>query len=206
MRAIKVVATGMWPVVAQGLNRILSTVKDLEFLGECPEGREGRACLRRVCPDVVVTGAPERLRELGRKVRLSQVLVFTEPLTEEGVYAAFEAGVGGCLSAAASPAEILEAVRTVAVGGRVMPAAVQALLAARRRRPELSPRERETLQLAAEGLSAKEIGKRMGVSENGAKIHLRHLYGKLDVGDRTGALLCAFRRGLLPLPTSPSMV
>ena len=200
MRAIKVVATGMLPIVAQGVNRILSTVKDLAFLGECPEGRGGKAFLKRTRPDVVVTGAPARLPELGRKIALSQVLVLAAPLTEDGVYAAFAAGVGGCLSAAASPAELLAAVRTVAVGGRVASEAVQALLEARRRRPELSPRERETLQLAAEGLSVKEIGVRLGVSEHGAKIHLRHLYEKLDVSDRTAAILSAIRRGLLQFP------
>ena len=197
MRAIRVVVTGMLPIVAQGVNRILSTVKDLVFLGECPEGRGGKAFLKRTRPDVVVTGAPKHLRELGRRISLSQVLVLAEPLTEEGVYAALAAGVGGCLSTAATVAEILAAVRTVAAGGRAVPEAVQALLEARCRRPELSPRERETLQFAAEGLSVKEIGARLGVSEHGAKIHLRHLYEKLDVSDRTAAIL---KGGADPMP------
>ena len=90
--------------------------------------------------------------------------------------------------------------RKVHSGGRVIPEAVSKTLAERRPHSQLSPREIEVLQLIAGGCSNREIGTALGIAEATVKWHVNIILSRLDVGDRTQAIVTALQRGILHLP------
>lgn len=98
-----------------------------------------------------------------------------------------------------SHADVTAAVRKVHSGGRVIPEAVSKTLAERRPHSQLSPREVEVLQLIAGGYSNREIGAALGIAEATVKWHVNIILSRLDVGDRTQAIVTALQRGILHL-------
>jgi two-component system nitrate/nitrite response regulator NarL len=130
------------------------------------------------------------------------ILIAADPPSDV-VYTAIAAGAAGYLTTGVDSRQLCEAISAVARGRTVLAPELQAGLAGqiRRRevpnRPLLSARERETLKLIAEGLSAPAIGKRLHLSTGTVKSHLTQLYCKLDVSDRAAAVAQAMRRGLL---------
>jgi DNA-binding NarL/FixJ family response regulator len=117
--------------------------------------------------------------------------------TEEHIYRALDAGVRAYLPKTTQRSELLEVIRMVHGGGLYQPATVRAKVTARRQRIPLSPRELAVLQLIAKGLANKEIADRLSLSEMTVKTHVRHLLTKLEVPDRTGAVLVGVERGLI---------
>ncbi len=96
-------------------------------------------------------------------------------------------------------AELLAAIRTVAAGGSYVPSPLAECLAERLRQPDLSPREREILQLIRKGRSNKEIGAALFIAEDTVKRHVSNMLQKLRVDDRAQAVAEAIRRGLIYL-------
>ena len=90
----------------------------------------------------------------------------------------------------------MKAVRAVAEGGTFIPDDIKAIYKARSEEPELTSAEREAVELLVQGLSNKAIAERLGISEDGVKVRLKHAYEKLGVGDRAGAISVAVRRGI----------
>ena len=97
-------------------------------------------------------------------------------------------------------AEIVGTIRDVRAGRGRLPPGIARKLAERRRRPELSQREIEVLQLLAKGRSNKEIAAGLRLAEDTVKSHLKTLFAKLDVQDRTAAAIKAIQHGIIPLP------
>jgi DNA-binding NarL/FixJ family response regulator len=95
--------------------------------------------------------------------------------------------------------EVISAVRAVQRGERVIPVAVATRLAEFPERSDLSERELEVLQLVARGLSNKEVARAIGRTDETVKIHLKNIFAKLDVADRTEAVTVALTRGLIHL-------
>lgn len=116
---------------------------------------------------------------------------------EEDVHLALKAGVRGYLLKEAKLPELAEAIRTVHGGGTWIPEGIANVARERAGQPDLSGREVEVLDLVAKGLTNKEIAGVLGFSEDGAKQHLRKIYGKLGVTTRAEAIAEALRRGIL---------
>ena len=113
-----------------------------------------------------------------------------------------EAGAQGYLLKAMSHSEVTAAIRKVHSGSQVIPAAVSRTLAERPPQSQLSPRELQVLELIAGGLSNKEIGKSLGIAEATVKWHVNIILSRLNVGDRTEAIVAALQRGIMQLPTA----
>jgi two-component system nitrate/nitrite response regulator NarL len=119
------------------------------------------------------------------------------------VYTAIANGAAGYLTTETDARQLCEAISAVARGRIVLAPELQTGIAGEIRlrevhdRPVLSDRERETLKLVAEGLSAPAIGRRLHLSTGTVKTHLQHLYEKLEVSERAAAVAEAMRRGLL---------
>jgi two-component system, NarL family, nitrate/nitrite response regulator NarL len=131
-------------------------------------------------------------------------VVLMDAQAEPGeVYAALAEGAAGYLTKEASARELCDAITAVARGRTVLSPELQAGIAgeirlrAPRDRPVMSVRERETLTLIAEGLSAPQIGRALHLSTATVKTHLHHIYEKLGVSERAAAVAEAMRRGLL---------
>ena len=131
----------------------------------------------------------------------TRVLVFTAYDTDERVLSAVRSGAGGYLLKGASVSEITSAIRTVAAGGTALATSAAGRLANAIRAPRgagpLTTREREVLQLVAQGLPGKQIAVSLGISERTVKFHTASLIRKLGADNRAQAVALAAERGLL---------
>ncbi|MEC4020894.1 response regulator transcription factor [Streptomyces sp. H27-D2] len=206
---IRVLLVDDHPVVRRGLRAMVDDLPELEAVGEAADGA---AALRLLAadgprPDVVLMdlqmGAGMHGVEATRRITAlpdpPAVLILTTYNTDADILAAVEAGATGYLLKDAPPEEVAAAVRAAARGETVLAPPVAARLLGRVRagRPTLSPREVEILRLLAEGLANKQISRRLFISEATVKTHLVHIYGKLGVDSRTGAIAAGLAGGLI---------
>jgi DNA-binding NarL/FixJ family response regulator len=130
----------------------------------------------------------------------TKVVLFTSFSDRDGIESALDAGAVGYLLKDAEPEEIRSAIRAAARGeAPLAPKAAAALLAgrnARERQVELTPRERDVLQLIVSGGSNKQVARKLGISEKTVKGHLTKLFQRIGAPDRTQAALWAERNGL----------
>jgi DNA-binding NarL/FixJ family response regulator len=201
-------------VVREGLRAFLQLQDGLEVVGEALDGAEALAQAERLQPDVILmdlvmprldgVGAMRELRDRMPGVR---VIALTSFLDDERLLPAIQAGAAGYLLKDVEPSELARAVRTAHAGEAMLdPAAAARLVeaiadgkasAAAQERERLTRREREVLELIAEGRSNKRIAFELGISEKTVKAHVGRLLAKLGVADRTQAALMAVRRGLV---------
>jgi DNA-binding NarL/FixJ family response regulator len=205
---IRVVIADDHRVVRVGLEQLLQTFDDVEFLGAGAGGEEAVALCTEHRPDVLLLDlsmpdvdgieVTKRLREASPDTK---VVVFTSFSDRERIVQALDAGAVGYLLKDAEPEELHAAVQAASRGeAPITPRAAAALLADRRERPAevaLTVREREVLGLVVEGLANKQIARRMGISEKTVKGHLTNLFQRIGVADRTQAALWAERTGAL---------
>jgi DNA-binding NarL/FixJ family response regulator len=191
-------------VVRAGLRALLNTQPDVEVVGEASSGEEAATAIPSASPDLVMmdldmgTGmhgaeAIKRLRSDGVDV---PVLVFTTYDTDADVVRAADAGAIGYLLKDSTPDEIFGAVRGAVAGRSVLSPAVASRLVQQMQRPQeaLTARESELLSLLAEGMTNRELGKALFISEATVKTHLGHIYAKLGVDNRSAAVSVALRR------------
>ncbi|TFD25107.1 MULTISPECIES: response regulator [Cryobacterium] len=191
-------------VVRTGLRALLGTQLDLDVIAEAASGEEALAAAERCSPDVVMMdlalGAGmdgiEAIRQLRRRSPQPAILVFTTYDSDADIVRAVDAGAMGYLLKDADPEEIFGAIRGAIQGRSFMSAPVASRLFQQLRNPDevLTPREAELLSLLIEGLSNRELGKRLFISEATVKTHLAHIYAKLGVDTRGAAITTALRR------------
>jgi len=193
-------------VVRSGVVASLALEDDLEVVAEAETGEQALELYREKKPDVVIMdlrlpgkNGIETTALLVKEFPGAKVLIFTTYDGDEDIYRATQAGAFGYLLKSSPREELLAAVRALAKGERYMTAAISSRLAARVAGPDLSPRELEILQLLGRGLSNKEIGGKLFISEDTVKRHISNLFVKLKVNDRAQATAEAIRRGFIHL-------
>jgi DNA-binding NarL/FixJ family response regulator len=204
-------------LVRVGLRKILEAEPELTVAGEAADGEDGVTEARRLRPDVVlmdirmpILDGIEATRRIVRARPATRVLILTTFGLDEYVYEALRAGASGFMLKDAPPEEIVAAVRIVAAGEALLaPAVTRAVIEefARREPPsvppqppaltELTPREREVLELLARGRSNAEICEHLVVSEATTKTHVARILQKLDLRDRIQAVIYAYESGLV---------
>jgi two-component system, NarL family, response regulator len=190
-------------MVREGIVALLGMHDDLEVVGEAGDGTSAIELYRRLQPDVALVDLrmPGKdgvavIRELRNEFRNCRLLVLTTYDSEDDVSRALQAGARGYVLKGASRAALTDAIRAVHAGRRYIPPDLADRVLPRPADEELSERETEVLSGIAEGLSNREIGDRLDISESTVKSHMNHLFAKLGVTDRTKALVVALRRGL----------
>ncbi len=191
-------------IVLMGLMALLKLRKDFRVVATAGDGEEAVALFQEHQPDVALLdlrmpvldgiAAAERIRAAFPGAR---IIILTSFELEEDIHHAFKAGVSGYLLKESKLPELAEAIRTVHRGGKWIPEGIANRARDRAGQDELSKREIEVLDLVAKGLTNKEIAAVLGFSEDGAKQHLRKIYGKLGVTVRAEAISEALRRGIL---------
>ncbi|ABG97869.1 response regulator, two-component system [Rhodococcus jostii RHA1] len=191
-------------VVRAGLRALLDSQPDIEVIAEAGTGEEAVDAVSAFRPQLVTMdlalGAGidgvEAIRRIRQVDRALPVLVFTTYDTDADVVRAIDAGAIGYLLKDSTPQEIFAAVRGAAAGQSVLSPPVASRLLQQMQRPEeaLTPREAELLTLMAEGMTNKELGKALFISEATVKTHLAHIYAKLGVDTRAAAVSVALRR------------
>jgi DNA-binding NarL/FixJ family response regulator len=225
---IQVVIADDEPLVRSGIAMILSGESDIEVAGEASDGEEAISLAERLQPDIVLMdvrmpgmdgvtatrtiAADQFSRNPDAPVK---VLMLTTYNTQDSVYHALQAGASGFLLKTAVPAELVRAVRNIAMGnGWLDPAVTAELISefASRHDPlrptpaemsELTSRERQVLILVAQGLSNTEIAADLVISEATVKTHFGRILMKLRLRDRAQAVVVAYQTGLVrPGPTA----
>ncbi len=216
--SVRILVADDQPVVREGLALLLSTAGDLDVIAVAADGIEAVEAALRESPDVALVdlrmprldgaGVTAALAEQAPSVR---VLILTTYADDDAVLPALRAGAAGYLTKDTTGEALIAAVREVAAGRTVLDAAVQARLVELLREPApaptdppaddplpegLTPRELDVVRLVAEGLSNKQVARRLYVSEATVKTHLNHVLAKLDVEGRPGLVAWAWRHGL----------
>jgi DNA-binding NarL/FixJ family response regulator len=196
-------------IVRQGL-RLLLQREGFEVIGEAANGQEAIRVARENCPDVAVLDYAMPLlngidasREILQACPRTKAILLTMHTDDHYVLEALRTGVTGFVVKSQAPADLIRAIHEVLRGmmylsPRVSRTLVQAYLAKSELPPDpLTPREREVLQLVAEGKTTKEVAKHLGISVKTAESHRTRILKKLDTPNTAGIVRYAIRRGLI---------
>ena len=205
--SVRVVLVDDHPVVRAGLSALISGTDDLEVVGEARDLATARSIVAAVRPDVVLMdldlgdgpGGAAVTAELRALDDPPRVLVLTTYATEADILRALDAGASGYLLKDAPAPELFAGIRATARGETVLAPAVAAPLVRRAASPGPVVTEREVavLELLARGLGNREMAKELFVSEATVKSHLSHIYTKLGVDTRAGAVAAAIERRII---------
>ena len=213
---IRVLLADDQTLVRAAFAMLVESAREMEVVGQAGTGRETVELVRGARPDLVVMDIRmpdldgiEATRLIAADDDLAgvRVLVLTTYDTDENIVEALRAGASGFLVKDTRPAELLDAIRTVAAGEALLSPGPTARLIERFLRspsapatggPEcLSDREREVLTLLARGLNNTEIGEALGLSPLTAKTHVSRIMGKLGARDRAQLVIVAYESGLV---------
>jgi DNA-binding NarL/FixJ family response regulator len=206
---IRVLVVDDHAVVREGLRAFLELQERIEVVGEAADGDEAIAAAERLRPDVILMDlvmprldGVAAMRALRERVPGARVIVLTSFLDDDKLLPALRAGAAGYLLKNAQPQELARAVRAAHAGEALLDPVVAARLVdalAGQADPlgQLTPREREVLELIGRGFPNKRIAHELGITEKNVKTHVGHVLAKLGVTDRTQAAVVAVRAGLI---------
>lgn len=211
--SIRILVVDDHPVVRDGLTAMLSTQADFLIVGQAGNGREAVAQARECTPDLVLLDlempemdGAEALRQMRQHAPGLNAVVFTAFDTDERIVSAIQAGAKGYLLKGAPREELFTAIRVVSQGGSLLQPVVATKLLQHvsvqnmHDRPEtLTERERDVLNLLAQGKTNKEIAGQLFITERTVKFHVSSILGKLGAGNRTEAVTMAAHLGLVNL-------
>jgi DNA-binding NarL/FixJ family response regulator len=191
-------------IVREGVVSLINGDLDLKIVGEAETAQQAIAVFRACKPDVTVIDLrlPDRdgvevIRQLRKEIPQARFVVLTSAEGDMDMRRALEAGAQAYLIKGAVRKELRQVIKAVHAGERYIPANVAESITAHLGGPTLTARELDVLRLVAEGLRNKEIAARLSISEETVKMHLRNLMQKLEVNDRTHAVMVAVRRGFI---------
>ncbi len=207
MSLIRIVLVDDHPVVRAGLRALIEGQDDLSVVGEAGDLAAAERVVAAEHPDVVLMdlslgdgpGGAEVTARLTALAKPPRVLVLTIYDTESDIIRALDAGAQGYLLRDAPPEELWSGIRSVARGETVLASSVAATLVRRSVSPGpvVTEREVEVLELPSRGLGNKEMARELFVSEATVKSHLSHIYTKLGVDTRAGAVAAAIEKRII---------
>ena len=214
---IRVLVADDHALFRKALAAVFADENDVELVGEASDGEEAVRMAAELVPDVVLMDVRmpkilgiEAARQIKSEQPTTKIVMLTVSDEEEDLFEAIKAGASGYLLKEVDPSEIAEALRQIHEGHSLLSPAVASKLVSefaaiskrtdeRAMRPTLTDRELEVLRLAADGLTNRQIGRRLGISENTVKNHIRNILEKLHLHSRMEAVLYAVREELIDL-------
>jgi two-component system, NarL family, response regulator LiaR len=216
-RPLRILLADDHALVREGTRQILEREPDMEVVAEANDGQETVFLVERERPDVAIVDISmpvmngiEATKGIKRVSPQTAVLVLTAYDDDQYVFAILEAGAAGYLLKNARSSALIEAVRRVHEGESVLHPSIASKLVRRVRHEEasssdqnavdaLTEREMDVLKLAAKGLSNREIADELIVSPRTVQSHMANIFGKLQVGSRTEAVMVGLRQGWIKL-------
>jgi len=206
-RKLRIVVVDDHAVMRAGVVALLAAESGIEVVAEAANGREAVELVERLAPDLtlidlrmpVLDGVAATAEIVARDTG-ARVLILTTYETDADIERAVEAGAVGYLLKDTTREQLVDAIHAAARGETVLAPRVAQRLVARMRQPTpvaLTAREVDVLNAVADGLSNIDIGRRLVIAEATVKTHLLRVFAKLDVSDRTHAVVIALERGLI---------
>ena len=199
MRCVRVVIADRHPVMLQGLSSVLEVQRDFRVVARCGDGATCINAIRNFLPDIAILNVSMsdigglEILDMARSENLATRLVFFNAPVEERELEMLEAGgAHAFISDEVHPEVLVQTLRQVADGERLLPSSSSDQVVHREQNPiaekpvaALTDRERQIMRLVSEGLSNKEIGRRLSLSDGTIKVHLHHIFQKLEIYNRT---------------------
>lgn len=203
---IRVLVVDDHPLMRVGIAAIIDARAEMTVVAQAGSGEEAVRLYNLHKPDLTLMdlrlpggSGVEAIRNIRAKSPTARFVVLTTYEGDEDIHQALQAGAHGYLIKGMPHEALIEALRKVHAGGRYLPSPVTRALASRTPEGELSTREREVLSLLIKGRSNKEIATQLGIKEATVKSHVSVILMRLDVSDRTQAVVKALQRGLAHL-------
>jgi two-component system, NarL family, response regulator len=203
---IRVLIADDHAIFRQGLATIINRDLDMQVIAQAENGEQAIALFEQHQPDVTLMDLrmPEvegvaAISAICAIAKSARIIVLTTYDSDEDIYRGLQAGAKGYLLKETEPDELLNAIRTVHRGQQYIPPDVGAKLVQRMSNPELSERELEVLRSLAQGMSNADIAAALSIGEGTVKSHVNRILNKLDVSDRTQAVIIAVKRGIVSL-------
>ncbi len=203
---IRVLVVDDHPSMRMGLVALINSQPGMDVIAEASDGEEAIEVYQDVNPDIVLMdlrmpemGGVEAILAIRKKNPEAKVIVLSTYDWDEDIHRALQSGAKSYLLKDMPIEEIASTVRAVFVGDATLPGSVAERLAERAQREQLTERERDVLQSLVKGRSNKEIASSLCISEETVKSHLKTLFAKLRVRDRTEAAIAAIRHGIVHL-------
>ncbi len=201
MRCTSVVIADHHPVVLQGLTNILGAASGFKVVACCSDGTDCIEAIRSLVPDIAIldislpglTGL-EILAIANSESLSTRLVFFTASVEDRELVISAEAGAYGVILKDVAPEILVQSLRQVADGQRLLPLLPSDQTVPREQRnvaitenvlTVLTDRERQIMRLVSEGLSNKEIGRRLNIVDGTIKVHLHHIFQKLEISNRT---------------------
>lgn len=191
------------PIMRLGVAAIINAQSDMKVCAQAGSGEEAVRLFKKQRPDITLMdlrlpgmSGLEALRAIRQEDPRAKCVVLTTYEGDEDIHQALLAGALGYIIKGMSHETLVDALRRVHVGTRFLPQPVARSLADRTPNSDLSPREREVLSLMVHGKSNKEIAGTLGITEATVKCHVSVILTRLEVNDRTQAVIAALQRGL----------
>lgn len=201
---IRVLCVDDHRLIREGIARIVSLQPDMAVVAEASHGEEAVEQFRRHQPDVVLMDLQlprmnglQAIRAIKAERPDARIIVLTMYQGDEDIFRAMESGAAGYLLKDTVPDDLVQSIREVYSGGRVVPPEIAAALETRAKGPALTLREIQVLELLATGKRNKEIAAHLGISGDTASAHIKSIFAKFNVHDRTAALAEGLRRGII---------
>lgn len=202
--AISVLLVEDQELVRLGIKAALAPDEGISVVAEASESAEALEKFRETAPDVTILSlrlpdscAVDDIEKYLAEDPSAKIIVLAEHSGDAEIRRSFEKGALGYVPQGVSPGELVRAVRVVAAGSRFIPEEIAAIISENLGAEDLTAAERRILEMLAGGMTNKEIAFGLDVSENTVKTHVKNLFGKLGVSDRTSATTEAIKRGLV---------
>ena len=204
--AIRVLVVDDHPMLREGIVAVIERQADMTVVGEASDGTEAVARFVELRPDVTLmdlqmpgSSGFEAIEGIRARSQRSPILVLTTYPGDSQALRALRAGANGYLLKSCIRRELVDAIRAVHAGRRPISAEIAQEIAAHALDERLTEREVAILKLVAEGHPNKQVAWRLQVSTDTVKAHLKNIFAKLDVSDRTQAVIVAARRGYIDI-------
>jgi DNA-binding NarL/FixJ family response regulator len=203
---IRVMLVDDHPAFRKGMAALITSEPDIQVVAETGDGNEAIGLYRQNTPDIVLMdlrlpgmGGVEATIAIRKEFPEARVIVLTTFDLDEDIFRAMDSGAKSYLLKDTPEDELAETIRAVHAGQEKLSPKLAERLALRQKRPVLSRREMEVLQALVRGRSNKEIAASLFITEDTVKAHLKVIFVKLDVQDRTDAAITAIRKGIVHL-------
>lgn len=194
------------PMMREGLALVLQSSGEVEVVGQAGDGLEAVRLFAELQPDIALMdlqmpklNGVEAIAAIRRQTPKARIIVMTTYFGDVLALRAMKAGASGFLLKTSVRRDLLEAMRVVNSGRRYLPPDVANEIAVHAVDEPLTMREIDILRLVASGSANRQIGHEMGVSEETVKAHMKSIFAKLGVADRTHAVTLAVKRGIIDL-------